>query len=234
MDLKFALRFVSICLTLLLGQINELASYTSYNYPIENIGSSVGSIPLLIQKEDNKLEYTLNPLLLLNRKENLEVNINVATKGILNNIILAEFLSSNNKNLKFGKAFQFATTYINECKREGINHDIAFAQMCLETGYLKFGGSVMADQYNYCGLGAVTNKHCGDSFKSIQEGITAHIQHLKAYVSKESINSPLVDKRFKFVSRGSVKTIFDLSGRWAIDPNYGQKIQMLLSKMYSI
>ncbi len=68
----------------------------------------------------------------------------------------------------------------------------------------------------------------------MEEGIRAHIQHLKAYSSIEKLNSPIIDKRYKFVKRGSVKTIYDLSGKWAMDPLYGKKLYKLLHKMYAI
>ncbi|NQZ58684.1 MAG: glucosaminidase domain-containing protein, partial [Lentisphaeraceae bacterium] len=48
-----------------------------------------------------------------------------------------------------------AQTYIREAKLEGVNHDIAFAQMCHETKFLKFGNQVKKNQNNYCGLGAI-------------------------------------------------------------------------------
>ena len=37
--------------------------------------------------------------------------------------------------------------------RKGSNSDVAFAQMCLETGFLRFGGLVTMDMNNFCGLG---------------------------------------------------------------------------------
>lgn len=158
----------------------------------------------------------------------------IYSHGILNEINLANFLNSHNSNIKFSEAKQLASNYIKHSKIEGINHDIAFAQMCLETAYLKFGGSVSSHQNNFCGLGAINRHSAGESFNSVEIGIIAHVQHLKAYACMDNLNSKLVDKRFKYVQRGSAKTIHDLTGKWATDPNYGEKIDKLLIRMYSI
>jgi hypothetical protein len=232
---KFNLKAVSICLALLLSQISELASYSRSNYLRLNIVSKP-NLPLFVMEQNGVYDkFIFNPALFARNKRKASIQTTeIFTTGNLNNHKLAKFLLKHNKDIDSKYAFRFASSYIKECKIEGINHDVAFAQMCLETGFLKFGGSVEPSQNNFCGLGAISNKHCGDSFKSKREGIIAHVQHLKAYVSKESIKTPLVDKRFKFVKRGSVKTIFDLSGKWATDPFYGKKIQKLLSQMYSI
>lgn len=124
-------------------------------------------------------------------------------------------------------------TYVSECTLEGVNHDVAVVQMCLETGFLRFNGSVSRFQNNFCGLGATDPLSAGDWFNSMEEGIRAHIQHLKAYASVEPLNSPPVDKRFQHVKqRGTVFTIYDLAGRWATDPAYGEKLDWLLRRMY--
>ncbi len=39
-------------------------------------------------------------------------------------------------------------------KKEGVRAEVVFAQVCLETGYLSFGGQVSAEQCNFSGLGA--------------------------------------------------------------------------------
>jgi len=122
--------------------------------------------------------------------------------------------------------------YLAECRREGINHDIAFCQMCLETGFLKFEGTVSRYQNNFCGLGATDPYTSGDWFGSVEEGVRAHVQHLKAYANNEPLASPVVDPRFYRVSRGSVRTVYDLTGKWASDPAYGQKIDQLLQRLY--
>ncbi len=147
---------------------------------------------------------------------------------------LADFLRKNNSSIGFEMANQLAKNYIKYSQLEGINHDIAFAQMCLETGFLKFGGSVSPWQNNFCGLGSINKNSAGASFKSKQDGILAHIQHLKAYASQDELKSSLIDPRFSLIKRGSVQTIYDLTGKWATDPEYGTKLENMLRRMYSI
>ncbi len=153
--------------------------------------------------------------------------------GLLSAKRLASFLWFNNPKVEVGKALELAEKYIKEAKTEGINHDIAFSQMCLETGFLKFTGDVCVSQFNYCGLGATGNKEPGLTFSTMEEGVRAHIQHLKAYGSNDSLNTPLLYNRFRFVKRGSAPDFHALTGKWATDPLYGKKLESLLKRMYS-
>ncbi|MEI7980726.1 MAG: glucosaminidase domain-containing protein, partial [Bacteroidota bacterium] len=145
---------------------------------------------------------------------------------------LVSFMLINNRGLDSLYVARLVKTYIIECRIEGVNHDVAFCQMCLETGFLRFTGSVSRYQNNFCGLGAINAYTAGDWFGSLEEGVRAHIQHLKAYASVDRIVSPVVDHRFGRVQRGTVFTIYDLSGTWAADPEYGSKIDYLLQKLY--
>jgi hypothetical protein len=107
--------------------------------------------------------------------------------------------------------------------------------MCLETDFLVFGGDVDPDQNNFCGLGTIGGGIQGASFPNARIGVRAHIQHLKAYGSTEPLLlKPPVDLRFSLVSRGVSPTIQGLSGRWAVDPNYGDSITALLRRLYKM
>ncbi len=158
--------------------------------------------------------------------------VSIMGKGKLTVGALAAFLHNNNPNVPLTRAKKIARIYMQEAKAEGVNYDIAFSQMCLETGFLRFGGSVLPGQYNFCGLGVLNQKTRGFSFGDIRLGIRAHIQHLKAYASRQTLRKTLVDPRFRFVRRGSIRTIDGLSGQWASDKNYGKKIRFLLLRMY--
>lgn len=62
---------------------------------------------------------------------------------------------------------------------------------------------------------------------SIEDGVTAHIQHLYAYAT--SLDLPqgeyLIDPRFNLVKRGIAPLWTDLNGRWAVPgTTYGQSI----------
>lgn len=144
---------------------------------------------------------------------------------------LGRFLMRYNKDIDYHTARLFASYYIDEARVEGINSDIAFVQMCLETGFLKFGGIVKPGQNNFCGLGAVNSATLGNHFPTRRHGVRAHIQHLKAYVSNSFPRNALVDQRFHLVNRGSVITIEDLTGKWATDPDYARKLVGLLKRL---
>ena len=122
--------------------------------------------------------------------------------------------------------------YRQEGVIEGVNYDIAFCQMCVETSFLQFGGDIKASQNNFAGIGAIGGDSAGAAFPSARIGVRAQIQHLKAYASKEPLVQELVDPRFRFVSRGSAVLVDQLSGRWAADPNYGKKILAMVRRLY--
>ncbi|MBN1651953.1 MAG: glucosaminidase domain-containing protein [Bacteroidales bacterium] len=139
-----------------------------------------------------------------------------------------------NPNLDSAEVAQLANTYVVESEKEGVNQDIAFIQMCLETGFLTFTGSVKPQQHNYAGLGAVNKQEKGEQFPDLVTGVRAHIQHLKAYASKLDLSHDLVDIRFRFVKRGIAPTIYDLPGKWAADKEYANKLENLLSRLVLI
>ncbi|MFH1296229.1 MAG: glucosaminidase domain-containing protein [Bacteroidota bacterium] len=145
---------------------------------------------------------------------------------------LISFMQEFNSTLDTVYLVRMLGIYLAECKLEGVNHDVAVVQMCLETGFLRFNGSVSRFQNNFCGLGAINAYTAGDWFESIEDGIRAHIQHLKGYASIEPLNAPPVDKRFYHIRRGTAITVYDLTGRWATDPKYGEKMDWLLRKLY--
>ncbi|MBZ0244282.1 MAG: glucosaminidase domain-containing protein [Bacteroidales bacterium] len=145
---------------------------------------------------------------------------------------MLSFLWLHNQNLDLQEARKLSQLYLEESRAEGVNHDIAFGQMCLETGYLKYTGDVSREQHNYCGLGATGNAEPGLFFANPREGVRAHIQHLKAYGSTDSLNHKLVDSRFRFVKRGSAQRLNKLTGNWASDPLYHHKINSILRRLY--
>ena len=99
---------------------------------------------------------------------------------------------------------------------------MAISQAILETGWFKFqGSSVSASQHNYCGLGATGGGVAGASFASIEDGVTAQLQHLFAYGCKTALasNDKVIDPRFNLVTRGVAVYWQQLAGRWAC-PGY--------------
>jgi hypothetical protein len=138
---------------------------------------------------------------------------------------LEAFLLSKNPspNLNINVS-DFCKLWITEGEAEGVRGDIGFCQACHETGYFKYGGIVLPDQNNYGGIGALNGNASGNAatFPDPKTGIQASIQHLKAYGSKDPLVNPLVDPRFKLVTRGIAPHFEDLGGRWAW-PGYDKK-----------
>ncbi|MDP3464024.1 MAG: glucosaminidase domain-containing protein [Bacteroidales bacterium] len=159
-------------------------------------------------------------------------SLKLISKGVLTKGRMISFLSTHNRNLDLLYVEKIVDLYLLESSHEGINHDLAFVQMCHETGFMRFTGDVKASQFNFCGLGAIGNNEPGLSFNSAEEGIRAHIQHLKAYASLEELSSTPVYNRIRFVKRGMAPSLHDLTGKWATDQLYGQKIESLLGKAY--
>ena len=133
---------------------------------------------------------------------------------------------------------EFCQIYYEECKTEGIKVEVAFAQAMLETGFLKFGGDVKIEQFNFAGLGAVGGGAAGASFPDVRTGIRAHVQHLKCYANSEPLKNPCVDPRWGEWLRGKAPYVSWLSiphnpygTGWAVDANYGIKLMQGIEKI---
>ena len=134
----------------------------------------------------------------------------------------------------------FCQIYLEECQAEGLKAEVAFCQAMLETGFLRYGGDVQINQYNFAGLGATGNGAPGNSFGSVREGIRAQVQHLKAYASTAGLNQPCVDSRFQYVRRGTAPYVEWLGiqenpyGKgWATAKNYGYNIvNLYMAKLF--
>jgi hypothetical protein len=152
-------------------------------------------------------------------------------QGQIDAEILSEFLIFYHPEIYYLSP-ELANLYVEEAAIEGISHDVAFAQMCLETGFLRFGGVVLREMNNFCGLGAIGPGQRGEWFPDERTGVRAHIQHLKAYATEEPLNQELVDPRYTLVRLGSAPEIGGLAGTWAADIQYGQKINSILERLY--
>lgn len=151
-------------------------------------------------------------------------------EGIKSENQLVEFFVSKNPSCDIKKVKRLASYYVEQGKFEGINSDVAWVQMCLETGFLKFGLLVKPEMNNFCGLGAIDKNNPGLAFATEKEGVIAHIQHLHAYGTTRKLNGKLIDSRYKYVNpRGKAPTVYELSGTWASDKQYGQKLANLLT-----
>ena len=124
---------------------------------------------------------------------------------------------------------ELVSYYYEEGNRTGIRPDIAFAQALKETGYFRYGGTVIPAQNNYCGLGTTSATVQGAYFATPRLGVKAHIQHLLAYASVEPPQDNIVDPRYDLVRQSYGSNTLtqwkDLNGRWAVPGvGYGQSI----------
>ena len=164
-------------------------------------------------------------------QKRIEASRELKGKPVFSSDELVYCFMQKNPNADKSLVQRLAKFYIEEAGVEGINSDVAFAQMCLETGYLKFGNLVVPEMHNYCGLGAIDAQHPGEWFETEQIGVRAHIQHLQAYATNENekLNLPLVDPRYNWVQKTKfAKDIYALAGVWAADKLYGKKIDAIL------
>lgn len=125
---------------------------------------------------------------------------------------------------------RFAQIFYEEANAEGVKAEVAFTQCMKETGFLKYGGDVLPNQYNFAGIGATGAVH-GASFKDVRTGIRAQIQHLKAYASTSPLHNACVDPRFNLVTRNTAPYVEWLGIQenpngygWATAKNYGYDI----------
>lgn len=132
---------------------------------------------------------------------------------------------------------QFAQIFYEEATAEGVRAEVAFTQCMKETGFLKYGGDVLPNQYNFAGIGATGAVH-GASFSNVRMGIRAQIQHLKAYGSISSLTNPCVDPRFNLVKRGSAQYVEWLGIKenpngygWATSKSYGHDIVNMVNSL---
>lgn len=134
---------------------------------------------------------------------------------------------------------QFAQIVYEEAQAEGVRAEVVFAQCMLETGFLKYGGDVLPNQYNFAGIGATGAVH-GASFENVRVGVRAHVQHLKAYASLDGLTQQCVDPRFNLVARGCAQYVEWLGMKenpkgygWASAKNYGPNIVNMVINLLS-
>ena len=141
---------------------------------------------------------------------------------------------------------QFAEMYMLEASYEGVKAEVAWAQMCNETNFLRFTGDVCLEQFNFAGLGATGGgvpgfnfaAKYGDDFWGIIAGIRGQIQHLKCYASTAALANlngygEPYDPRWWSALRGTAPTVESLSGRWASSTTYGSDLMIIINGIKS-
>ena len=158
---------------------------------------------------------------------------NILGTSLVDAEILSAFFMRENPKADQNYVRELAALYVEEAGAEGVSHEVAFIQMCLETGFLSFRGLVTPDMNNFCGLGSIGPGKPGERFPSPRIGVRAHVQHLKGYATEEPPVRDLVDPRYRWIRYGTAPAVADLAGRWAADPEYGSKLDALLRRLYS-
>ena len=134
---------------------------------------------------------------------------------------------------KTDRAKRLATIYLKYDRKFNIRADIAFAQMCHETGMLQFTGIAKPEWNNFCGLG-ITGPGAKQEFKTEELGVLAHFVHLAWYYYPDHINSlcgrEFDPRHFEAPGKHHPKytgdlTIGFLRNQWAVPGDvYAQKI----------
>ena len=154
--------------------------------------------------------------------------IRIEGRGSLQKNTIVNYILSQNPAASRTEVRNLIDTYIREAQREGINYDIAVAQMCYATNFYR--DRQLINTYNYAGFGAI--KGIPVTYRNMDEGVRAHIQHLKGYATTARPQGTVVDKRYDMLGtiKGTVKTLDTLFAVWA--PNnakdYGDGINRIL------
>jgi hypothetical protein len=141
---------------------------------------------------------------------------------------LMAFLKQRNPELN-PRYDGIATQYMRFGEELGVRWDYAFYQMVVETGALSYwrgnrAGDVRPDQNNFAGLGATGGGEHGESFKDIESGVRAHIEHVLLYAGHPLAN-PVAERTRKVHEWGILNawqqsfrrpiTYTDLAAKWA-------------------
>jgi hypothetical protein len=148
------------------------------------------------------------------------------------------------RNGELDKRFDgIATQYMRFGEELGLRWDIAFFQMVLETGQLSFTGDVRPSQNNFAGLGATGNGVRGESFKDVETGVRAHLEHIRLYAGRP-VENPVAERTRKVHEwrileswQRSFKrpmTYGDIVAKWAPGSRgYAYQVQQLAEEFHS-
>jgi len=157
----------------------------------------------------------------------------IESQGTLSKSAVIGYIKKVNPAVSANDVEKLIDVYLSEAGKEGINHDLAIAQMLFITKSLN--KKVLTDVHNYAGLNVVDKKAV--RFNSMTEGVRAHIQHLKGYsssIKSSELKELLADPRWDILDpfRGKIKTLDELSVKWAPgNSEYARKIENIINEM---
>ena len=157
-------------------------------------------------------------------------------EGTLTTKVVVDYIRRNNPGARNVEAL--VDTYISEAKLETINWDIAIAQMCYATDYLR--NQQLINTRNYAGFADTNGVPVRyDFINYVDYGVRAHIQHLAWYANGKLKGTTNVDKRYNVLAAsgllGKVQTLDDLFQYWAVPTRvqaYGAGINSILNDLY--
>ncbi|MCL4385349.1 MAG: DUF4214 domain-containing protein [Cyanobacteria bacterium] len=146
------------------------------------------------------------------------------------------FIKHNTNAGAVDRAKRLADFYILYGQKFNIRADIAWAQMCHETGFLAFTGDVKPEQNNFAGIGATGGGVPGNSFATEELGVIAHYIHLAWYLLPNHLDikdsngdlycSSKYDPRHfnNTHNYNGSSSLSSLNSRWGASSTYANKI----------
>lgn len=130
-----------------------------------------------------------------------------------------------------------APLYWEYGQRTGLCSEMLYAQSAYETNFGRYTGIVPPEYNNWAGIKIATSN--GDKpedhqqFATPEDGVRAHFNHIAAYTGLDPIGEP--HGRYHLIMRlswaGTVKTVEELSGKWAPSSTYHERIIVMLEEM---
>jgi len=158
----------------------------------------------------------------------IEGNGYAAQRGVLEYIKFKKGSLSNSD-------IELIEKYFDEAKREGVNHDIAIAQMLYWTDFMRNRERMAA--CNYGGLSRIDGWNGSFPYQmrdGMTEGVRAHIQHLKLY-SNGKLNQQNVNPRYSVLRDngyiGKFSTVQDIFKFWSQSGSYGNSILEIIDNL---
>jgi hypothetical protein len=160
---------------------------------------------------------------------------NIMGRAILSNESIVEYIQLKNKTISRELIEMVVGFYIDEARKENINHDIAIAQMCEGTNYLN--KREVFNNHNYGDLQYLSNRGAINLFPNMQLGIRAHIQQLKTYADPRG---PAAERKVDSIrisgvgkNSGNITTLDQLFPVWVTKNlnNYRNEINTILAEM---
>jgi len=197
-------------------------------------GNSSGIITPAVQ-QNNPVQHRVEHYVHWNTSHS---GLNIPNRDILgsssiNKNSVISYVRFRNPSVNLWELDQLYNYYETEARIEGVNLDIAIAQMLRTTNFLS---NNRITTHNYAGLEPVGRFN--GSFLTPRAGVRAHIHHLKGYASRHLVNQNESPRRFVLEQNGYLGNIGTLDDRffriWAGNSaaDYRNAINDILQGLY--